>query len=259
MPRRHLFEFHDMPWFPGVWRDVITDLLKVFSIHSHPYRCVVPMLADALRRSHSESILDLCSGGSGPWEDLKARLEEAGLDLPVVLTDKYPHRGALQQAWHREGIRYLEASVNATKVPAHLSGFRTLFASFHHFRPPEAQRILQDAVEAGSGIAIMEFTRWSWRWFFASLFSPIFFWIASPFVLRPFTWRHLLWIHLLPFPVLFTVWDSLISGLRTYSTRELEDLIHFPQAETYEWKIGERTATWACTVTYLIGTPRLEA
>lgn len=259
MPRRHLFEFHDLPWFPGAWRDVITDLLRVFSIHTNPYRTVCPLLSDALKRSHSGSILDLCSGGSGPWEDLKARLEQSGLELPVLLTDKYPHRHAIQQAQSKEGIRYLEEPVDALNVPAHLSGFRTLFASFHHFRPAEAQRLLQGAVDAGSGIAIMEFTGWTWRWFVASLVSPVFFWLVSPFVLRPFRWQHVVWIYLLPFPLLFTVWDSIISGLRTYSPQELEDLTRFPHAETYQWTIGKRPSTWACTVVYLIGIPRTEA
>ena len=255
MPRRHLFEFHDLPWFPGAWRDVITDLLRVFSIHTNPYRSVYPMLLDALKQSHSAAILDLCSGGSGPWDDLRGHLERSGLGLPIMLTDKYPHRGASQHAWGLEGTRYLEESVDAMEVPAHLSGFRTLFASFHHFRPAEAQRILQDAVEAGSGIAIMEFTGWTWRWCLASLFSPFYFWIVSPFVLRPFTLQHFVWIYLLPLPLFLTVWDSLVSGLRTYSPRELEALIRFPGSETYQWTLGECPSTWACKVTYLVGIP----
>jgi hypothetical protein len=80
----------------------------------------------------------------------------------------------------------------------------------------------------------------------------------SPFILRPFTWRHLLWIYLLPIPLLFTIWDSLVSGLRTYSPRELEAMVRFPGAETYEWKVGECTskATRTCKVTYLIGIPK---
>ena len=58
MPRLHLFEFHDLPWFPGAWRDVITDVLRVFSIHANPYRPVYPLLLDALEESRSEAILD---------------------------------------------------------------------------------------------------------------------------------------------------------------------------------------------------------
>jgi hypothetical protein len=256
MSRIHLFEFHDMPWFPGEWRDVVTDVLRVFSIHTNPYRPVYPILLDAIRQARSEGIIDLCSGGSGPWWDLKGRLEQSGLNLPVLLTDKYPHRRAIQQALNQDGIQYLEESVDATHVAAHLSGFRTLFASFHHFRPTEAQRILQDAVEAGAGIAIMEYTGWTWGWFFASLFSPLFFWIASPFILRPFTLQHLVWIYLLPVPLLCTVWDSLVSGLRTYSPKELEEMVHFPRAETYEWTIGQCKSTRAPSVIYLVGIPR---
>lgn len=255
MPRMHLFEFHDLPCFPGVWRDVVTDLLRVFCLHIDPYHAAYPKLVEALQRCGATTVLDLCSGSSGPWERLAGRLAEAGTPVSVLLTDKYPHRRALREAPRADGIRYLDESVDAMDVPAHLEGFRTLFASFHHFRPDEARRILQDAVRSGAGIAVMEYTEWTLGWILASVASPPFFWIASLFVLRPFTLQHLFWIYLLPIPLLCTIWDSMVSCLRTYSPRDLEALLDFPGAEGFRWEIGQTSYFWGLKVTYLIGTP----
>lgn len=88
MPRLHLFGFHDLPGFPGAWRKVITDVLRIFSIHSNPYRPMYPLLLNALQESRAEAIQDLYSGGSGPWEYLQDWLGQAGQDLPVLLTEK---------------------------------------------------------------------------------------------------------------------------------------------------------------------------
>ncbi len=31
MNRAHLFEFHDLEWFPATWRDLLTDFLSFFA------------------------------------------------------------------------------------------------------------------------------------------------------------------------------------------------------------------------------------
>ena len=41
-------------------------------------------------------------------------------------------------------------------VPESLNGFRTLFSSFHHFRPEQARAILANAMEKKQAIAVFE-------------------------------------------------------------------------------------------------------
>lgn len=41
-------------------------------------------------------------------------------------------------------------------VPPHLTGMRTLFEGFHHFKPEQAQAILQDAVGSRVSIGVFE-------------------------------------------------------------------------------------------------------
>ncbi len=55
-------------------------------------------------------------------------------------------------------ISYGEDLVDATKLPEEHDGFRTLFASFHHFDAGAARGILRDSVRKQQGIGVSEFT-----------------------------------------------------------------------------------------------------
>ena len=48
--------------------------------------------------------------------------------------------------------------MRALAVPERLTGLRTVFTAFHHFRPADARAILESAVRDRQGIAIFEAT-----------------------------------------------------------------------------------------------------
>lgn len=75
---------------------------------------------------------------------LQEQLKREGVDVEVVLTDKYPNVAAFLRLAAEPGrrISFLEQSVDAADVPADLSGFRTLFTGFHHLPPELARRVL---------------------------------------------------------------------------------------------------------------------
>lgn len=258
MGRVQLFEFHDLGWFPREWRDLLTDIMQVFAVRFDPFRPIVPKLREALASCGESRVIDLCTGASGPLLKLLPRLDRGKHPVTAVLTDKYPNLPALRRAaaaapgW----ISACETSVDALDVPARFAGFRTLFGSFHHFPPAAARGILRNAVTKSAGIGIFEYTERSPVWFLAALFSPLFCWLAGPFVLRPFTWRRFFWIYLCPIPVFCAAWDGLVSGLRTYSPDELRQLVRLSDgSESYAWDIGRVRSFGGCRITYLIGVP----
>ena len=257
MARLHLFEFEDLPWFPAPWRDLITDVLGFFDATFSTFRPVVPRLKKVLVALDCRDIVDLCSGGSGPVLGVVEQLERSEkYPVRVVLTDKYPNRSAFRAAAAASHgkVTFEEGSVDALNVPAHLKGFRTLFSSFHHFRPGDARRILQDAVSKNMGVGVFECTEPSLVWFAALLAVPLLMGIAAPFV-RPFRWNRLVWVYLFPLPVWFAVWDGFISLFRTYSPQALEELTRGLGEGNYVWEIGKVRSFGACYVTYLIGYP----
>jgi hypothetical protein len=150
-------------------------------------------------------------------------------------------------------------SVDATHIPDLLVGCRTLFNALHHFRPDDARKILQSAVDARQPIAIFDVPERTVPYLVGILFAPIVFVIACPF-LRPFDWRWIIFTYLIPVIPLFVVWDGLVSGLRAYSLAELDELVASLDADGYQWDLGQvKVGNQPAHITYLTGRPTDEA
>jgi hypothetical protein len=257
MPRAQLIELHEQPWFPTFLRDDVTDALQCGLNATKAYSSIVPLFRRALEDSGSRSIVDLCSGGGGPWLDLAGRLKTEAGDLRIWLTDKYPNQAAFENAQRHSAIpiRFYRDSVDARDVPAELDGFRTIFTSFHHFSPDEARAIIQNSIGAGEGIGIFEITqRRAWAFLLIALWSVTPFFL-TPFM-RPFRWSRLLCTYLLPIIPFVLLFDGIVSCLRSYGPGELRELAGKLGADAYRWQAGEcRDWRLGMPITYLIGYP----
>jgi hypothetical protein len=177
--------------------------------------------------------------------------------VSVCLTDKYPNRSAFERVRELSGgkIDYVAEPVDVTNIPPERRGFRTMFTSFHHFRPQEARAILQNAVDNEQGIAVFEIPHRRALTILETLFVPPVALLTVPFV-RPFRWSRLLWTYLIPFVPLVMLFDGIVSCLRAYSHAELRELTEGICAPNYEWEVGEAlTGPLRLPVTYLIGCP----
>ena len=263
MRRVQFIELHEQPWFPSSLRDEITDALQFGLNLFKAYAPIAPMLQGVLDSLESCSVVDMCSGGGGPWLELSRKLQsrkpQGGAPFlqgsHIWLTDKYPNLRALENAGApSENITYYPSSVDAMKVPCVLKGFRTMFTSFHHFSPEEARAVLQNAVDAGEGIGIFEVTRRA-----PLTIGLMFAWALLPFVctpwIRPFRWSRLLWTYLIPIIPLAFLFDGVVSCLRTYRPQELREIVDKLTAGDYQWEIGEHSSG-KVPITYLIGYPQ---
>lgn len=239
MKRIHLFEFGDQPWLPVSLRDAETNFLR-FALRAGPH---VPVLADILsevmRRTRVYRIVDLCTGASGPIVPIVNELLARGLPVTAELTDLYPNEPGLAAAAAEGGgrITYSSKPTDATAVDPQRVGVRTLFNGFHHFRPPEARRILDSAVQARAPIAVFELVgRYP-----AALKGACTVGFKIPLLapqLRPFSWRTLAWTYLIPALPWVIFWDALVSCLRVYSQAELGELTRSLSNSSYRWHIG---------------------
>lgn len=259
MKRVHLFEFGDQPWLPHAVRDGLTDLLHAGIEALRLYHPILPLLADALRASGASSLLDLCSGGGGPLPTLRRTLAaDFDLDVPARLSDLRPNLTAFQRIAGRERgrIDYLSEPLDATRVPATLPGFRTLFTSFHHFRPDQARAILVDAFVQRRGIGVFEFSERSLFGVSQTISTPLSTALLTPFI-RPLRWSRIALTYLLPVLPALYFFDALVSQLRTYTVDELRDMTRPLAADDYIWRIGQvqHPAIRAVRVTYLLGYP----
>ena len=259
IPRLHLFELEDQAWFPAFLRDLFTDYLRFIEDHFALHRPAVPLVAEALRLSRVDEIVDLCSGGGGPIVKLLESLAAKNLFPRVTLTDRFPNQMAFTRAAAKSHghISFRADAVNAMEVPAELRGLRTMFNSFHHFRPGDAQRTLRSAARAGQPIGIFEVSDRRWPVLLSMvLLAPLMVAIATPFI-RPFQWRRLFWTYVIPLVPLTAWWDGIVSNLRAYSAAELERLAANVNAPDYVWQSGQVPIdSIPGKLTYLLGIPK---
>jgi hypothetical protein len=258
MRRVQFIELHEQPWFPSSLRHEITDALQFGLNLSNAYAPIAPLLQSVLDSTRSRRIVDMCSGGGGPWSDLFRKLQPEAQVFHILLTDKYPNLRAFQnvRAASENHIAFYPDSVDAMKVPGELLGFRMMFTSFHHFPPEEARAILQNAVDAGQSIGIFEITRRA-----PSTIALMFPWALLQFVftpwIRPFRWSRLLCTYVVPIIPLVLLFDGVVSCLRTYQPQELREIIKKLSGIEYQWEVGEHSkAPGQAPITYLIGYPQ---
>jgi hypothetical protein len=258
MRRIQFIEIHEQPWFPSFLRDDVTEALQHGLEFLKAYAPIGPMLQGALDSLKSRSIVDLCSGGGGPWLDLCRTLQGDARADQILVSDKFPNLRAFQKVRAASGnrIAFRADPVDARKVPREMTGFRTMFSSYHHFPPKEARAVLQDAVEAGESIGIFEVTRRA-----PSAIGLMFPWALLVFVttpwIRPFRWSRLFWTYLVPIVPFVVLFDGVVSCLRTYRPQELHEIAGKLTGSEYQWDAGEHPdARGRMPITYLIGYPR---
>jgi hypothetical protein len=252
MKRIHFIEIGDQPWCPRAIRRGVTDYCRFVTEMSGFFNPVAPLLAAALKKTGARRILDLGSGAAGPWLGLLPLLRRMGVDVPVCLSDHDPNLEALDRARRlsRGAITYHSRPVDATQVPAELTGFRTMFSAFHHLRPDQARAALADAAAKGQPIAVFD-ARPNLLLLPLLLLTPLRVLLATPFI-RPFRWSRLFWTYLVPALPLVLLFDQVVSLLRMYSVPELRDLA--AGLDHYHWDVSTvRAKPLPVQLTYLIG------
>jgi len=257
MRRVQFIEINDELWFPSSLRNNVTDALQFGLSLLKAYSLIAPLLLSAFDSTRSKSIVDLCSGGGGPWLDLSRQLQLDTQGFHILLTDRYPNLEAFRKVGlaSENHIAFYPHSVDAMNVPLELQGFRTIFTSFHHFPPKEARAVLQNAVGARQSIGIFEITKRS-----PSSIALMFPWALMLFLftplIRPFRWSRLLCTYVIPIIPFVLLFDGVVSCLRTYRTQELRELVKSLSGIEYQWEIGEHSRRFGIApITFLIGRP----
>ncbi|MBB5501154.1 class I SAM-dependent methyltransferase [Paraburkholderia sp. MM5384-R2] len=258
MRRLHLLEIEDQPWCPRAIRDGGTDWLHFLANTLKGFNVIADKLREAMRRVGNDRIVDLCSGGGGPWQTLAPLLAQSGR-VTVQLTDFYPNRAACERvsAGAAGRVTYVSEPVDAMDVPSGFDGVRTMFNAFHHFRPDDARAILADAVMKRRAIVIVEGADQRVLGIVFILAMPLMMLALTPLI-RPFRWSRLALTYVLPAIPLLCVFDGIVSMLRIYNPDELHEMVaSIPDQQSFEWDIGTLPVHGSpIGLTYLVGVPR---
>ena len=83
------------------------------------------------------------------------------------------------------------------------------------------------------------------------ILSPISVLLTTSFI-RPFKLGRIIFTNLFPIVPICILWDGIVSSLRTYSVKEMHELVSkLNNHESYEWTIGKEKG-----ILYLIGIPK---
>ncbi|MGF6545425.1 class I SAM-dependent methyltransferase [Paraburkholderia youngii] len=261
MRRLHLLEIEDQPWCPRALRDGGTDWLHFLANSHKGFNVIAGKLREAMRRVGSDRIVDLCSGGGGPWQTLAPLLALSGRVM-VQLTDFYPNRAAYERisAGSTNCVTYVSEPVDAMNVPSRFDGVRTMFNSFHHFRPDDARAILADAVTKRRAIVVVEGADHRLLGIVFILVMPLMMLALTPLI-RPFRWSRLALTYVLPAIPLLCLFDGIVSMLRIYNPDELREMVaSIPDQQSFDWDIGTLPVQGSpLGLTYLVGVPRQPA
>ena len=237
-----LFEFNECSWVPSVLREMSTDFLSSlwcfdgFGTTKPAITPVLTLMEKSIEHTKKPTLVDLASGSGEASTKLYFHLKQKGYEnAKIVLTDLYPNIEKFKQLSKKdENIAYEENSVDAMKC--NIDGFRTFFASFHHFNYKQAVEILKDTVNKLEGIGIFEMTYGGlWNLFLLIGLAPLWVLLLTP-VIKPFKFTRILFTYIIPIIPLMLWWDGFVSVLRTYTKKELMHLIKLVDPNnTYEW------------------------
>lgn len=258
MPRLHLFEFEDLPWFPQVIREGMMDFLRYGISLTNFYEPAAPLIKSTMENTGSTRLVELCAGGGGGILNMISYLQDIDCHPKIILTDLFPNTAVYEALKKETGgkIDFIAYPVDALKVPAEITGMRLSFSSFHHFRPEDAKGILADAASKKIAIGIFDAGNKSIATILIGvlLLQPIAFLLLTPFF-KPFRWSRLFFTYIVPLIPLCTLWDGSVSVLRFYSVKALHQLTREVASDDYLWKTGQVKNRWGLKVNYVIGQP----
>jgi len=257
LKRIQWFEFHDLAWFPATFRDALTEWLRVLWDRIEADSAIAPILAEMLHESCTARIVDLCSGAGGPLLGIQQEFEAVGWSFNAVVTDKFPNVNSMSEIRSKSGgvIDARLTSIDATAVPPDLTGLRTLFNSFHHFQPREAELILKDAYDARQPIGIFELPNRTFQGVSFSFIATFLGVLLLTPTIRPRRGAWWIFTYLLPVIPFIVAWDGWVSHLRAYTPDELLRMT-CKFSDSYRWETRRlKIRNGQFTVTCLLGVP----
>jgi hypothetical protein len=262
MQRFPVIEFEDLPWLPRWLRQNMTQYVRMIHRLLRTETILLAPIAQALRQGHTTEIVDLCSGSGGPLPEVVAMLRaKTGAAVHLTLTDLYPDARAAERinTTNRPWLRYEMTPLDATEVPFHKSGLRTMICCFHHMPPSKAQKILRRAYQDRKPICIFELSdnRHS-RWLILALFPTLFMLtlLLTPFM-RPLSWRQLIFTYFVPLLPFLDAWDGAASLARAYSPRDIAEMLRGLADQNYAWELHHpKRPLLKGSMLLLLGLPR---
>ncbi|MEM1357326.1 MAG: hypothetical protein AAGF89_03965 [Bacteroidota bacterium] len=251
MKRIQLFEFEDFAWLPSQIRSGMTRLIRVLHRMNGTATIISQLLIEIRQKHPFLQIVDMGSGSGGPMLEvidlLKQQLPHAMVRL--LLTDAYPDKATVKSInnLNRPDLSYSSTPLFAEDVGQAPGGIKTMVASFHHLRPEMARQVLKAAEDSRQPLFLYELAPNSvpllvWCLLLPLSLSLLFImsWAMTPFV-RPLSFPQLVFTYIIPIIPLAYAWDGQASLMRTYTFKDIEELLENRKPKQYAWEMKRAT------------------
>ncbi len=265
MKRIELFEFEDFNWLPNVIRAGTTNLIVVFHKLMGTAEVVSSLILSVKKSYNFKQIVDLGSGSGGAMPEIFKQISKENKNLKLILTDLHPNRHIVEgiNKGKNDNMEYFPDSVNAANIGDAPSGLKTMIASFHHMKPEIAKKILISTEANKEPILIYEVAKntiptivW-WLFLPVSLIILILMSLVMTLFVRPLKFSQILFTYLIPIIPLVYAWDGQASLMRTYTFKDIKDLIGNSDGNEYHWIIDDaEKANGKKIGYYIIGYPK---
>jgi len=236
--RRHLFEFHEQPWFPEVWRDLFRAGLGRSFVLLGLSRPMADVVSRFLRTVRPDEVLDLCSGSGELSADVFRRAVEAAEidDCALFLSDMFPD--ARRWAEHAPAAHHCHEPVDVNAIGDESPRARMILNALHHFSADEVRALLATTAESADGFCAVDLAGRSAREVLLTVsVVPIAAAMITAFMHRPLRARNLFWGVFVPIIPFVAVFDGVVSILRGHTVEELQS-ITAELSDTFVWEIG---------------------
>ena len=224
-----LFEFGDWSRSPRWYRVYLHRYLVLFYKWFGYYRLWVKPLSDFIRDTKAEALMEYGSGSGEPLRLIVSCLErKAYAKTRFYLSDIRPNPEWCETINGNEDrrIRYVPEPVDALADNGRYSCPKVFVNSFHHFDVAQAKQIIRNSCKRKQDIIVLEYVRHTLPSFVSMLVGPLTIMLTMPFVARRRDWPiMMLFTYVVPlFPLMF-FWDGLVSCRRSYSLRQMQNMV----------------------------------
>lgn len=223
------FEWHDLPSTPRILRHALTrKLSKLWGVFL--WTAVARACESLQPFVNFDVVLDLASGSGGPMPLVQKShrlghitLKQSDLcpDIEVARQQQIEHRMDCERCTYQ----FIEHSIDALKTPRSQRGTRILCTAAHHFSRAGLKKMMEDALEVGEPLLIIEPTQ-------RKLSHVLFYSIVTPLITilielnelrigRKVEWTSLL---LSPLVAAMVGFDGMMSCFRSYTRNEFDAL-----------------------------------
>lgn len=225
----------------------MTNLLAVLHRMVGTKEVIAGLIKPLLSQNQFRKIVDLGSGSGGIMPEVFDGLiqNKGQKDMELLLTDLYPNKELVNKWADHEGIEYEAQAVDATNWEAIPGGLKTMVNCFHHMKPENARKILEEASQRKEALFVYEMGEnnipliiW-WVLLPVSLLILVLMAMVMTLWVRPLNWKQLLFTYLIPVVPLCYAWDGQVSIVRMYTMKDLHVLLEGLDTTDYNWQKGK--------------------